>query len=306
MRTVAPGVKRITLPLALSSPDHVHCFVLDMPDDGPLLVDTGMRGSEEALRLGLEDAGEWPARVLVTHGHVDHWGLAATLTDQVLAHSAVRGSLDFDRQRDNVFGEHDVGVLTAETVKMAFAAFQRMIVGKPPAVDPIEDGQMLGDWEVVWTPGHDPGHVCLFREADGVLICGDSLLPDNTPNIQPAAGRQDSLADFLGSLARLAALPVQWVLPSHGEPYRDHAGRARELIEFHEARLANILTELEGGPRTVEEIARVIFPERDGPIDDMLADMETLAHLDHLRIKTVARRGSDHRWEREVAGIGEH
>lgn len=301
LHDIAPGVRRMTLPLSLSAPDHIHCFLLDMPGGTSLLVDTGMRGSEAALRAGLEAAGSAPDRVLITHGHIDHWGLASTITHEVLAHPTTASSLDFSYQRDNVFGEHDDGIIEPETVAAAFRAFRTLSVGEPPRVRAIDDGDTIGDWKVVWTPGHDPGHICLFREADGVLLCGDALLPDNTPNIQPAAGRPDALGDFFASLDRLSGLPVTLVLPSHGEPYVDHVGRAAALRAFHQRRLERIVAELGRAPRTVGELSRVIFPVREGPVDDMLADMETLAHLDHLRLDAKAQRGDDHRWSEAAA-----
>ncbi len=292
---VAPGVMRITLPLPFTTPDHIHCYLLDIDGwDGPLLVDTGMRGSEAALASCLQDAGGPPAGVLVTHSHVDHWGLAATLTDEVYGHEALAALLAMDLD-SGVFGEHDHGVLSAETVATAFHLFRKMTVGQP-RVRPVEDGDVLGEWRIVWTPGHDPAHISLFRDRDGVLISGDALLPDATPNIQPAAGREDSLADYLATLARLSALPVSLVLPSHGEPYTDHRGRAGELTAFHAKRLRTILHELRHGPLAVGDLARTLFVVRESAIDDMLADMETLAHLDNLRLKGLVLRRPDHRW----------
>lgn len=293
---VADGVVRLTLPLPITTPDHIHCFLLDVEGwDVPLLVDTGMRGSEQALTAALEEAGVTPDSVLVTHGHVDHWGLAATLTDEVLGHAALRACLSMDPDDDAVFGEHDHGILSAETVALAFREFKRMTVGTP-TVREVADGDHIGEWRVVWTPGHDPAHICLFRERDGVLVSGDALLPDTTPNIQPTAGREDALGDYLATLRRLAEMPIRLVLPSHGEPYGDHRGRAEVLMEFHARRLRAILSELNGPPRTVDELARTLFKTREGAIDDMLADMETLAHLDHLRLKGLVKRLPDHRW----------
>lgn len=294
---------RLTLPLPITTPDHIHCYLLDVEGwDVPLLVDTGMQGSEQALRAGLDEAGVTPDTVLVTHGHVDHWGLAATLTDEVLGHEALRACLTMDPDDDAVFGEHDHGVLSAETVALAFREFNRMTAGSP-SVRVVADGDRIGEWRVVWTPGHDPAHICLFRERDGVLVSGDALLPDTTPNIQPTAGREDALGDYLATLRRLAGLPIRLVLPSHGEPYEDHRGRAHALTDFHARRLQTILSELDGPPRAVGDLARTLFKVREGPIDDMLADMETLAHLDHLRLQDLVQRLPDHRWS--LAKVGQ-
>jgi glyoxylase-like metal-dependent hydrolase (beta-lactamase superfamily II) len=259
-----------------------------------------MRGSESALTDGLARLRATPHQVLVTHGHIDHWGLAATLTDEVLGHAALRPSLALADGPAILDLEADEHSLSAEALANAFRQFERMTVGVPASVQEVEDGDRIGEWQVIWTPGHDPGHICLFRECDGVLICGDALLPDTTPNIQPTAQRDDALADFLATLARLEAMPVSLVLPSHGEPYTDHAARAKELTAFHARRLDDVLAVLDEGSRSLREVAATLFKSREGPIDDMLADMETLAHLDHLRLRGAVRRLSDGRWSHAV------
>lgn len=294
---VADGVVRLTLPLPITTPDHIHCYLLDIPGwDGPLLVDTGMRGSEQALADGLARVGATPHQVLVTHGHIDHWGLAATLTDEVLCHAAVRPSLALSEGPALASIAAEEHSLSTESLADAFRQFEHMTVGAPRSVREVEDGELIGEWLVIWTPGHDPGHICLFRERDGVLICGDALLPDTTPNIQPTSQREDALADYLATLAKLEAMPVRLVLPSHGDAYADHEARARALTAFHARRLDEVLGALSGGPRSLPDIAAALFKTRQGPIDDMLANMETLAHLDHLRLRGDVERLGDGRW----------
>ncbi|UTI67093.1 MBL fold metallo-hydrolase [Paraconexibacter antarcticus] len=229
----------------MPSPDHVHVHVLDT-SDGPLLIDTGAVGCEAALAAGLEAIGVRPTRVLITHAHIDHWGLATTFGDTVLAHPGVLPSLRFASDGATpVLAEAWPG---AEKMAAVFSAFTTMASGVPK-VDELHDGQLLGDWQVHWTPGHDPGHVCLFRPTDGVLICGDLLLPGYTPNIQPGFDGADALADFLHSLQRMAALPVSLVLPAHGERYVDAQTRAGELAAHHARRLQELQAALRRRPR---------------------------------------------------------
>ena len=160
----------------------------------------------------------------------------------------------------------------------------RALISGVPEIEPIADGDHIGDWEVLWTPGHDPGHVCLFRSSDGVLISGDLLLPDYTPNIQPDPSGRDALADFLASLDRIAQLPVTLVLPAHGAPYRDAKRRVRELRQHHAARLDTLRDAVRAGLHTLPELSAAAFgAHHDAPADRMLAAMETYAHLDHLR-----------------------
>ena len=292
VRTVAPGVRRFTVPLAFPSPDHLHVHVVDTPD-GDLLIDCGAKGSEDSLHAGLTELGTRPERLLITHAHIDHWGVATLLVDSVMAHPGVESTFRFVRTRDH-------GSLIDEAYRAAFdSAFDGMdgLVTGVPEIEPLADGDVIGDWRVIYTPGHDPGHICLFRESDGVLLCGDVLLPGFTPNIQPSSDGSDALADFLASLRRLAELPVTLVLPAHGERYTDAAGRARELISHHEERLDTLRDAMRSGTTRLRDLRNATFRmEGANRGDRMLAAMETFAHLEYLRIAGEAEMSSEGDW----------
>jgi glyoxylase-like metal-dependent hydrolase (beta-lactamase superfamily II) len=292
IRHPAPGVRRFTLPLPFPSPDHLHVHVLDTPE-GELLVDCGVRGSEAALRAGLAALGSRPNRLLITHGHIDHWGIATTFAPRVLAHPGVQHTFRMMGGEHRELGEDEA---THQAMLGAFAGMLELQSGIPE-VEPLQDGQQIGDWEVLFTPGHDPGHVCLYRAEDGVLLCGDVLLPGYTPNVQPAADGSDALADFLASLERLAALPIRLVLPSHGEPYADAPGRARELVAHHEQRLTTLRDAIAAGTSSLRELRNATFTLAGASRGDrMLAAMETFAHLEHLRWRGEARMSPDGSW----------
>jgi glyoxylase-like metal-dependent hydrolase (beta-lactamase superfamily II) len=128
--------------------------------------------------------------------------------------------------------------------------------------------------------------VCLYRKSDGVLIAGDHLLPAVTPNIHLTTEMPDAVADYLASLRRVAALDVSLVLPAHGEPFEDAAGRANDLIAHHERRLARLEGLLAGaGQADTSELAERLFRDIGHPADRLLAEMETYAHLEHLRLR---------------------
>jgi glyoxylase-like metal-dependent hydrolase (beta-lactamase superfamily II) len=296
---VAPGVRRFTVPLPFPSPDHVHVHVLETAE-GELLVDTGACGSEARLHEGLTALEAHPDRVLITHGHVDHWGLAVTLADEVLAHPGVLPSLQWG-EPDTPETSYGPGAPTHTEMVRVFAAFGALSAGVP-VVRAIADGDRLGDWEVMATPGHDAGHVCLFRARDGVLLCGDLLLPGFTPNIQPNVDGSDALADFYGSLERMAQLDVRLVLPAHGEAYTDHRLRTRELRAHHDKRLDELRTELTDGPRSLEGLRGAVFGGHlpSAPYR-LLANLETYAHLDHLRRRGEVALAGDGRWTRAAA-----
>jgi glyoxylase-like metal-dependent hydrolase (beta-lactamase superfamily II) len=285
-------VRRFTVPLAMPSPDHLHVHVLDTPD-GELLVDCGALGSEAALEAGLAAFGARPRRLLITHAHVDHWGIATTLIEPVLAHPGVLSSFAF--LSDEGEGLYDTPEFRA-AMDSAFSGLTAMVAGIPK-IEPLSDGDRIGDWQVLHTPGHDPGHVCLFREHDGVLLCGDVLLPGYTPNIQPAPDGSDALADFLASLERLGAMPIKLVLPSHGEPYTDAPARARELLAHHRARLDALRAAMRAGSASLRDLRNATFRLQDrGRGDRMLAAMETFAHLEHLRRTGEAHMTQDGSW----------
>lgn len=231
---VAPGVGRITVPLPFPVPSHIHCYVL--LDDG-VLVDAGMRGSMDALRAGLDHFGVAVECVVLTHGHPDHWALAGAVCERALAHP--RGFHEF-RVHPNLsasLGRSLPGraVTSAEMAElMAWTA----LTEPPPMIEPIIGGAMIGEWEVVDTPGHAPGHICLFRRRDGVLIAGDQLLAKVLPSLYVCDQAPDPVGDVLSSLDRVSTLDLRLVLPSHGKPFTDVQPRIEALSGYHTGVLA--------------------------------------------------------------------
>ena len=293
---VAQDVWRFVVPLALSSPRDLNVHVI-RGANGPVVVDTGLRGSESALTAGLRSVGCVDPSVLLTHAHIDHWGLATQLAPTALAHPACAWSMRLVQEQSHWPEDVPAGWPDAAVMTAAFGAMGQL-VGPPPEIVAVTDGDWIGEWEVLHTPGHDPGHICLWRARDGVLLGGDLLLPDHTPNVQPSWDGGDTLADFLASLARVAALPLHLVLPAHGGMFSDGAGRAEELADFHARRLERMCQSMSSShPLTTTEVRDAIFTTPDqSPPDSMLAQLETLAHLEHLRLAGTLDRRDDGRW----------
>src|SRR5581483_10475488 len=132
-------------------------------------------------------------------------------------------------------------------------------------ITPVEDGQYLelvGErYRVIWTPGHSDGHICLFRERDGVFLAADHVLPRITPNVglYSEYNRANPLGDYLDSLRKVEHLPASIVLPGHGDPFSDLAGRVRELIEHHAEREGEILHLLANRPQDAYQLAKQLF-----------------------------------------------
>jgi len=180
----------------------------------------------------------------------------------------------------------------------------RNIIRVPPheAITLVEDGEeidLVGErYRVIWTPGHSDGHICLFRERDGVFLAADHVLPRITPNVglYSKRDRVNPLGDYLNSLEKVANLPASIVLPGHGEPFVDLAGRTAEIIEHHRQREMEILALLEERPQHAYELAEQLFGHRwNNSEARRMAVAETLSHLEHLRFggQVEQRRTSD-------------
>ncbi|HHQ49313.1 MAG TPA: MBL fold metallo-hydrolase, partial [Acidobacteria bacterium] len=165
-----------------------------------------------------------------------------------------------------------------------------------PAMTPVDDGDAVEAggyrFRALHTPGHTPGHLCLWEGDRRLLVSGDHILGDITPNITSWSGVRDSLGDYLASLAATAKLDATLALPGHRRPIRDVAGRIAELVEHHERRLAEVEEILADGPQTVCEVAARMswdIVARDFaafPVaQKWFACGEASSHLDHLEVQ---------------------
>ena len=148
------------------------------------------------------------------------------------------------------------------------------------------------EWFVRHTPGHTVDHVCLHDPTEGVLLSGDHILPTITPHISGLPPGVDPLAAFFASLDAMAALPgVGLVLPAHGHPFTDLVGRVEAIKAHHGERLQALAdTSVALGWSTVTELSHEIFQPRSW---GSMADSETYAHLEHLRLLGWAERRED-------------
>jgi glyoxylase-like metal-dependent hydrolase (beta-lactamase superfamily II) len=152
----------------------------------------------------------------------------------------------------------------------------------------VEDAEIVTlarrEWVSMHTPGHTADHLCLFDPAEGVLLSGDHVLPTITPHINGIGTSEDPLAQFFASLDRMAELEgVTIVLPAHGHPFTDVADRAKAIRRHHEERLDKLRAASReiGGFATVGELSQHLFAPRSW---GQMADSETYAHLEHLRL----------------------
>ncbi len=308
-REVAPGIWKITLPIPFPL-RTVNVYAL-VGHDGWALIDAGMGTPEAraAFHDGLERAELKQANlrsIVLTHHHPDHIGLSGELQEQsnaaVYMHpideAAVYrnwvGSLPERFERvSKFFAQHGLPP-TELWYTRADQRAMRSIIRVPPrgAITPVEDGEALGlvgeRYKILWVPGHADGQVCLFRESDGVFLAADHVLPRITPNVglYSEYDRPNPLGDYLDSLAKVANLPATIVLPGHGEPFTDLAGRTAEIAAHHEERLAQILTLLDEKPQHAHLLTEQLFSHRlKNDEARRMAVAEVLSHLEYLRYR---------------------
>jgi glyoxylase-like metal-dependent hydrolase (beta-lactamase superfamily II) len=160
------------------------------------------------------------------------------------------------------------------------------------------------DWQVLHTPGHTGGLICLYQPGGQLLISSDHLLRDISSNPivdPPAPGETEPprrLVQYLEQLRRVAELDVVLALPGHGPPITDHRALIERRLCFHEERADRILGTLDEGALTAHQIADELFPDLD-PINTFLAISEVIGHLQWLETEgevVQGRRGGVARW----------
>jgi glyoxylase-like metal-dependent hydrolase (beta-lactamase superfamily II) len=318
---VADGVHRIPLPLPNDGLRAVNVYAIS-DGDGLTLVDSGwaLAQAQERLETALAGIGHELGDVrgfLVTHIHRDHYTLALTVRrlfgSRVLLGAAEQASLDLILDADGgSFSPYhelllrcDARPVVERLRQLPRERAERSDWEKPDAwLTGTEEIGLAGrTLRVIHTPGHTRGHVVFADLGHGLLFAGDHVLPHITPSIGFEAARpQLPLGDYLGSLRLVRSLPDLRLLPAHG-PVADSAhARIDELIAHHDQRLDATAEVIRQGASTAYEAARMLtWTRRERRLDDldpfnqMLAVMETAAHLDVLvrlgRLRSSVARG---------------
>ena len=322
---VAPDVNwlRMPLPVALN---HINLWALK-DKDGWTLIDTGMQTPETAAAWQSAFSGPMAGlpvrRVICTHMHPDHTGMAGWLTRrfecqlwmtrlEYLTCRVLVADTGREAPADAVRFYHAAGwdADAIEHYKARFGGFGKMVYALPDSYRRIIDGEelMIGGvrWRAVVGRGHSPEHACLHCPELGLLISGDQVLPRISSNVSvfPTEPEADPLTDWLDSLAsiKLRVPDDVLVLPSHNEPFCGLHVRLEQLITGHEDALRRLQQKL-AEPQRAVDVFSVLFRR---PVSDGLLGMatgESLAHLNCLIRRGLAVRqidGSGVDWYRSI------
>lgn len=293
---------QIPLPYKLNI---VNCYLLRGTGSWTLL-DTGLNTAParaqwkiamKALNIKPDDI----EKIVLTHMHPDHFGMAgwwqqaAERPMPVYLPEREKPQAQIFYRRANTPLYHqwmlDCGVdqATVDTIESALHSTRDLTQPHPFQQEYLREDETLRlgarHCRSIHAPGHSDGQLIFYHESDRLMLCGDHVLMRITPNIGSWPHTQsDPLGRFLASLTELKALDVQLALPGHKWLITDWRGRIEELITHHQQRLEHTLEAIEGGGRSVYEVAARLFPlDRLTPHEWRFALAETLAHLNCLR-----------------------
>jgi glyoxylase-like metal-dependent hydrolase (beta-lactamase superfamily II) len=313
MAEVIPGIHWLKLPITMpaSTLAYVNAYLI-AGDNGYLLVDTGWNTAEtfDSLQKQLAEIGadiKDISQIVVTHVHPDHYGLAGRLKQisgaELALHDIEKGFIEsryinMDKLLEQTAHWLDTnGAPPDDKAEMrdATVELQPYVVPIYPDVT-LHGGETMATgmftFQVLWTPGHSSGHVCLYEPERKILISGDHILPTITPNVSKHPQSIDNpLGKYLDSLDNLKKVDVELILPGHEKPFTQLRPRIDELIQHHEARNLEILVILKGGPKTAYQIALGITWGINAGWQELpsfhkrMAIFETLAHLELMTIK---------------------
>jgi glyoxylase-like metal-dependent hydrolase (beta-lactamase superfamily II) len=319
---VAADVFELRLPIPFED-GLVNVFLFPDGDEADLL-DCGMNTDEsvDAIWAAVTQVGaKRLRRLVVTHIHPDHYGAAGVFAGEGLADlylHRLEVPLVYPRyiELEHLVSEVRTYLLVngvpdgeAEVLSNSQRALSQIVKPVAPAVqldgaETLEVGRRR--LRVEWTPGHSPGHICLYDESEKILFAGDTLLPELSPNIglHPQS-TPDPLHEYLEGLRRLAGYKPRLILPAHGRPFADAPTRVNALIAHHKRRLEQFAEIVSRGEKSGWDVALELWGVRDNPYEKRAALQEGLAHLQALavegRVKKFVTPGSI-RWSANPVG----
>ncbi|MFW6237369.1 MAG: MBL fold metallo-hydrolase [Desulfosudaceae bacterium] len=311
---IAPDLYRIKIPLPDTPLKYLNAYVI-RAEPRSLIVDTGLNHDMcfEAMQAGLAEIGvdSNQADLFITHLHADHFGLVTRL--------AKENTRVFFNRPDAEIIENWQGFepmiryaakngISEETLRASLKKHPGRKFGTDwrPPLSLLRDGQQMEAgrycWTCVHTPGHTRGHMCLYEPDHQLLIAGDHILIDITPNIQCWSDDDDPLRSYLASLEKVRQLEVARVLSGHRRLFTNCRERIDELTYHHHQRLEEIMEILgRHGPLNALETASYMTWDIEAdtweefpPAQKWFATGEAIAHLRFLETEgRLCRRSQE-------------
>ena len=295
------------VPISLPTPFYIGAVNVYLIKEDPVtLIDTGPKTREaiDALRAGLRANGLTTGdirRIVLTHAHEDHCGLARSLRDEANDAEVFVHEWETGHRAARLEHEENLRLLQRAGVPDdEIQSMRRLYEEVRQYADSLDDdhcrelidGDELefdtGALRIVHTPGHTPGSCSFVREADRTVIAGDCVLKRITPNpvisvdpIDPSR-RFRSLAEYMVSLARVRSFAPTLVLGGHGEPIHDFEELFNRYLKLIRERQASVITAIPKSGATAWEVSRSMFPGADD-VHRFLAVSEAVAHLDYAQ-----------------------
>ncbi|MBP1947151.1 MBL fold metallo-hydrolase [Virgibacillus litoralis] len=296
------GLKQIKLDLPFRL-NHVNCFIAE-GEDGWKVIDAGLHNKETADKWDKELAGKKVTDILVTHYHPDHFGYVGAMQEKTGARVSMT-KIDTDAGI-NAWQESFIRELAANyslagvpneianSMTTNTNEFVSRVTPYPNVNHYFQEGEMIPignyEYEVIFTPGHSEGLITFYNKEKNMLLSTDHILPKITPNISYwFHGDPNPLATYLASLEKIKKLDVDFVVPSHGQPFHGANDRIDEIKTHHDHRLEQTLESISGGS-TVYDTCQRLFSKKLTIHEMRFAIGETLSHLEYLRYKGECKR----------------
>ncbi|WP_338448746.1 MBL fold metallo-hydrolase [Niallia oryzisoli] len=293
------GIQRIKIDLPFKL-DHIYCF-LAKGEEGWKILDTGLHNEKAIETWRPHLTGKNITDIIISHCHPDHIGYAGQLQKETNAlvwmseTDAVLSPLLWSDDSSKILHQRYISCgVDHKTINKLSSLTDPLVFPLPKVSGYLKDGDtiMFGNYpyEVIETPGHTDGLFVLYNKEKKVLLSTDHILPKITPNISlRSTGDSNPLESYFQSLSKMRSLDVEYVIPSHGEPFSQFHQRVEELEKHHHERLEFILTLLDQ-PKTAFQVCEQLFRENLTIHELRFAIGETLSHLVYLINKGLCQR----------------